>query len=88
MATGSPTFGHDGFPARSEEIRIQLQVRSIAENVAYDSRYNAAPSVVTGWFRSPGHRSKIEGNLSATGVGVARSSGGLFYFTQIFVTAR
>jgi uncharacterized protein YkwD len=88
MATGSRTFGHDGFRARSEALRLQFPIRSIAENVAHDSKINPAASVVEGWIGSPAHRSNIEGNFSATGVGVARSSGGRFYFTQIFVAAR
>jgi uncharacterized protein YkwD len=87
MATGSRSFGHGGFEARSAEIRMMLRVRAVAENVAYESRVNPAASVVAGWIGSPEHRSNIEGSFTATGIGVARSSSGRFYFTQIFVAA-
>jgi len=39
---------------------------------------------VSGWLNSTGHRNNIEGNYDLTGVGVAKSSDGKYYLTQMF----
>jgi uncharacterized protein YkwD len=54
----------------------------VAENVA--SGQMSAREVVDGWLNSPGHRRNIEGNFKLTGIGLARGSRGMIYFTQIF----
>jgi uncharacterized protein YkwD len=40
---------------------------------------------VDGWLGSPHHRENIEGNFDRTGVGIARSGDGTYYYTQIFI---
>jgi uncharacterized protein YkwD len=54
-----------------------------AENVAYGNI--TAKEVVDNWLKSPGHRRNIEGKYTITGIGVAKSSDGTIFFTQIFV---
>jgi uncharacterized protein YkwD len=83
MASGTVPFGHDGFDARISAIRVALgSGGSAAENVAMG--YGSAAAVVSGWLGSPGHRANIEGNSTRTGVSAVRSSGGTWYYTQIF----
>lgn len=51
------------------------------ENVAFGYR----PSKVTAaWMASPGHRANILGSYNRIGIGVACSSEGLAYYTQVF----
>lgn len=89
MAEGRRAFGHDGFEERAEAVRRFMAIRSLAENVAYDSRTGPelATHVVDGWIASTGHRQNIEGGSTHTGIGVARNAEGVRYFTQIFVGA-
>jgi uncharacterized protein YkwD len=87
MARGRRAFGHDGFTARSNEIRGFLAMRSMSENVAYNSHHSPVSITVGEWLGSPGHRRNIESVAhSLTGVGIARSADGTYYFTQIFIT--
>jgi uncharacterized protein YkwD len=87
MASGNRPFGHDGFEERARAVGALMTVRSMAENVAYDSRDGSrlASQVVEGWIASAGHRENIEGAYTHTGIGVARGRDGVRYFTQIFV---
>jgi uncharacterized protein YkwD len=84
MATGRVSLGHSGFSARVQKISSQLgPVNKSAENVAAGSR--TAEEAVTNWLNSPGHRQNIEGSFTLTGIGVARNSKGVVYFTQLFI---
>lgn len=87
MAGKTRAFGHDGFDGRAAAVNQIVSVGSFAENVAYNSRSGAdlAPSVVTGWIASSGHRRNIEGAFTLTGIGAARSLDGVTYVTQLFV---
>jgi uncharacterized protein YkwD len=91
MAQGRVSLGHDGFSGRAERVEVFLAFRQIAENVAMND-YPPARTVrvaVEGWLRSAHHRENIEGPFERTGVGIARSRDGTFYYTQLFVaTAR
>ncbi|MEA5600675.1 CAP domain-containing protein [Nostoc sp. UHCC 0252] len=84
MANGKVGFGHTGF---SERIRaIGISYRGAAENVAYNQGYSdPAKIAVQGWLKSPGHLANIKGNYDKTGIGVAATSTGKIYFTQIFL---
>lgn len=83
-------LSHDGFDQRAARIGTLITLRSMAENVAYDSRSgpDLARQVVAGWIASAGHRQNIEGEFTVTGVGTARAANGMHYFTQIFVLSR
>jgi uncharacterized protein YkwD len=87
MAEGRRGFGHDGFDERGSAVGQILSIRAMAENVAYDSRTgpDLAERVLEGWIASSGHRRNIEGDFTVTGIGAARGSDGVRYFTQIFV---
>ena len=87
MASGGRPFGHDGFETRAARLGELMTVRSMAENVAYDSREGTqlGEQVVQGWIASAGHRQNIDGSFTRTGIGVARRADGTRYFTQIFI---
>jgi uncharacterized protein YkwD len=83
MATGKVPFGHMGLQSRVDAIKRQLgNVLAQGENVAYGQR--SPREVVADWLESPGHRANIEGNFRLTGIGLARDSKGVIYYTQIF----
>lgn len=89
MASGSVPFSHDGFELRLDEIRKQLNIGGAGENVAMNSGYSDPAKVAfDGWLKSDGHRANIEGNYDLTGIGVAQSSAGSYYLTQLFVKTR
>ena len=55
----------------------------IAENVAVG--FPNAQTVVDGWMASKGHRANIlDRDVVETGIGIARSSGGVLYYCQVF----
>jgi uncharacterized protein YkwD len=84
MANKKVGFGHTGFNQRALVISRQLNGTSATgENVAYGKM--TAHEVVAAWLRSPAHRQNIEGTFNYTGVGVARDSQGLLYYTQLFI---
>ncbi|MDN5204988.1 CAP domain-containing protein [Fulvivirgaceae bacterium BMA10] len=83
MASGSVSFGHDGFSERVDAIKSVIGGNAWAENVAYG--YPDAASVVNGWLNSPGHKRNIEGDYNLTGIGTAKSKDGQLYYTQIFL---
>ncbi|MGZ5045076.1 MAG: FG-GAP-like repeat-containing protein [Methylobacter sp.] len=86
MASGIVPFGHTGFETRIQTIAQTIPYRSAAENVAANQGYSdPASTAVTGWLNSPGHLANIVGNYQLTGIGVAKSSTGQIYFTQIFL---
>lgn len=87
MARGGIPFGHEGFERRRRDIARSIRLAGIAENVGVNTEAvrRTAPTAVSAWLGSPGHRANIEGDYDATGIGVARSPRGAWYFTQIFV---
>lgn len=89
MANGTVPFGHDGFSDRVQAIATVIPYRAAAENVAYNGGYaDPATKAVQGWLNSPGHLRNIQGNYNLTGIGVAKSTKGAYYFTQIFIRGR
>ncbi len=80
FAHQSPTFGSPFNMMENFGIRFS----AAGENIAYGQR--TPEEVMKSWMNSPGHRSNI---LNATynqiGVGVAKSSNGTFYWTQMFI---
>ena len=86
MAQGVVSFNHRGFQSRARTIRKFLAYRAVAENLAYN-RGGATPAstAMESWLRSNSHREAIEGRFQRTGIGVAKSKEGRYYFTQLFV---
>jgi uncharacterized protein YkwD len=77
-------LSHDGFEARAATLQAS-GASSVGENVAYNGGFaDPASTAVTGWINSPGHEANMVGNYTKTGMGVAISSNGSYYFTQIF----
>lgn len=86
MANGRVAFGHGGFNDRAKLLQQKLTLHGVAENVAYNDYPDPALTAVTGWIASDGHRINIENTAySLSGMGVARSSDGAYYFTQLFI---
>jgi len=87
MAERRVSFGHDGFSNRAKEAERRFDFSEIAENVALNdyTRARTVAVAVDGWLGSRHHRENIEGNFDRTGVGIARSEDGTYYYTQIFV---
>ncbi len=83
MASGRTPFGHQGMEQRIKAIEKQLgAMMAAAENVAYGQM--TAREVVDEWLNSPGHRKNIEGDYILCGIGWAKDSKGMPYYTQIF----
>ena len=61
--------------------------RRLGENIAWLSGYDdPVPKVVDGWMQSPGHRENIlNSKYRESGIGIAVSREGQYYFTQVFV---
>lgn len=57
------------------------------ENIAMNQGYsNPAETAVTGWMESTGHRENIlRPQFTQTGMGIAESTDGAYYFTQVFI---
>ena len=84
MAAGDTEFGHDRFRDRVEATEIRFA--AAAENVGQNQGFSKpATQAVANWIKSDGHRKNIVGDFDLTGVGVARSPGGVYFFTQIFI---
>jgi uncharacterized protein YkwD len=86
MARSGKTVSHRGFNQRLEDIRKKIPYRAAAENVAAAAGYeDPVRTVMEGWEKSPDHRKNMLGDFSLTGIGVAQSNNGTYFFTQIFV---
>ncbi len=84
MALKKVAFGHAGFNQRAIAIANELHgTSSTGENVAFGKL--TAKQVIEAWLKSPDHKANIEGPFYYTGVGVARDSRGVVYYTQLFV---
>lgn len=66
----------------------KIDWRGAAENVASTPvREDPADEAHRGWMNSEGHRNNVlNKDLVYTGVGIARSGDGRYYFTQVFLT--
>ena len=83
-------MSHDGSDGSNAGDRISWQGYSWsawAENVAMG--YPDAPSVMSGWMNSDGHRRNVlSANVSQIGVGLAYAADGTPYWTQVFARPR
>jgi uncharacterized YkwD family protein/spore coat assembly protein SafA len=76
----SPTYGS---PFKMMET-FGVRFSAAGENIAYGQKTPAA--VMVSWMNSPGHRSNIlNPTYTEIGVGLAKSSNGTCYWTQMFL---
>lgn len=76
----SPTYGSPFKMMESFGIRFS----SAGENIAYGQR--TPQEVMNGWMNSPGHKSNIMSpSYTQIGVGMAKNSSGVLYWTQMFI---
>lgn len=86
MARGEAPLGHGGFEKRAQSLKEKLSYRKVAENVGVNKGYaNPARQVVEDWLQSEEHLKNIQGDFELTGIGVAKTERGRYYFTQIFL---
>jgi uncharacterized protein YkwD len=91
MAEGLVPFDHDGFQtgpdSRVDQISAFMSISEWSENLQWSEGYSDPAEVCfTGWRDSPGHNENLlDPNFNRAGVGVARSTSGRWYFTQIYV---
>lgn len=85
MASGSVSFGHSGFSIRCSQGRTVLGGGNLcSENVARGQK--TVEAAFQSWMNSSGHKANLEQPRSThTGFGFARSSSGVWYWTQIFL---
>ena len=58
-----------------------------AENIGATSRPSPNHEIMTGWLRSPIHRSNLLAPaFNATGIGIARAKDGSLLYTQLYLT--
>lgn len=85
MANGEAPFSHDGFMDRIKQISKTLQVKKGGENLAKVKGYeDPAAASLAGWIKSQGHKENMLRDYTKTAIGVAKSSDGTFFLTQIF----
>ena len=89
MASGAVPFSHDGFDGRVAQIQKLYTTITVGENVAYNSGAASPEQQAVGdWMESPGHRANIVGDYNRTGIGIAKSASGRYYFTQLFAKVK
>ncbi|MDQ6786409.1 MAG: CAP domain-containing protein [Acidobacteriota bacterium] len=90
MATNN-FFSHQGLDGKMVNNRADAmgitRWHSLGENIAYNRGYaSPAESVVESWMKSAGHRENILNNRwQKSGVGIAVTPEGAYYFTQVFL---
>ena len=86
MAQGG-AFSHQGLKQRAMAIARFMLYRKVAENLAYNyGNADPAARAFKSGFNSPKHRQAMEDSrFTHTGLAVAKSPSGIFYFTQLFV---
>lgn len=85
MSQTPNTISHRNFGERIEQLRQQLSFQASAENVAANKNYiKPGVEAVEGWKNSPTHRKNMLGDFNQTGIGIAQSDNGSYFFTQVF----
>jgi uncharacterized protein YkwD len=80
-------FSHTGFKIRARQINQLIPCRHVGENLAHNTHVEGpAARAMEMWLNSPAHRRVMERPyFRVTGIAVAKSPGGQYYFTQLFV---
>ena len=87
MAQGVVEWSHHGYHDRFREIGKYVAGMNKAENLARIwGHADPAQKAIEEWITSPSHRKAMEdARFGVTGIGVAKSLTGKYYFTQLFV---
>lgn len=89
MARGKFNLGHDGFMERVQALRQSIPIVSAGENTEKNFGWeDPSKRAVETWITSEKHLKNINGNFHLTGIGIAVSAKGEFYFTQLFLRRR
>ncbi len=84
MASKKVSFGHTGFSSRCTQARNVMDGNLCAENVAMGQK--TAEAVFSSWMNSSSHRANIENSrLTHSGLGIAVSANGTYYWTHLFL---
>ena len=86
MATGKVSWGHDGFSNRSKVMMDTSGGTATAENIHIGQK--TAEAVVQAWLDSQDHKDTIDGDYTHMDVGIAQSSSGTHFYTQLFIKIR
>jgi uncharacterized protein YkwD len=85
MAKGLSIWGHEGYIERTQMVATIIRWEEIGENLARNSFADSTQTAMTGWINSPLHEDNLIGDFTLTGIGIAKSATGEYFFTQIFV---
>lgn len=85
MANGLSIWGHEGYDERTQMVSTIVRWEEIGENLARNNLGNPSLTAMNGWINSMLHKDNLIGDFTITGIGIARSSTGEYFFTQIFV---
>lgn len=83
MANGREGFGHSRFDKRTSLAKDEMKlIGRFGENVAYGA--TTAEQVMKMWINSPPHLRNLVGQYKYIGIGIAKNSQGVIYYTQFF----
>lgn len=75
-------ISHDNFSKRSQNLREQVNAKTVGENVAFG--YRNGKTVMGGWLNSSGHKANIEGDFTHIGIAAIKDENDNYYYTQLF----
>ncbi len=81
------SFSHSGFSRRATQARTVAEFFRASENLAYNFGHaDPAARAMETWLDSSAHRREMErATFRLTGIGVARTPDGKYFFTQLFL---
>ena len=84
MSTNKIKYGHDGFEQREAKAPLAL---AFTENIAFiPPSEDPGTSIVVSWIKHPSSFSRLQGEYTHTGFGIAEREDGWWYCTQILAT--
>ena len=80
--------GPDGTNLLDRVSESGIDWKSLGENIAYNQGHDDPTGIaIDQWMHSPKHRANIlRGNFTHSAIGIARTSDGRVYLTQVFIT--
>ena len=84
MSTNTIKYGHEGFEQREAKAPLAL---AFTENIAFiPPSEDPGKSILVSWIKHPSSFSRLQGEYTHTGFGVAEREDGSWYSTQILAT--